>query len=93
LRANADWLKKNSNARVEIEGHCDDRGTSEYNLALGAKRAQAAREYLVTLGVAAARLSTISYGEEIPVCKEATESCWQQNRRARFVIVQGRPTS
>ncbi len=93
LRANADWLKNNSTARVEIEGHCDDRGTNEYNLALGAKRAQAAREYLATLGVAAGRLSTISYGEEIPVCKEATESCWSQNRRARFVILQGRPTS
>ena len=93
LRSNADWLKNNSSARVEIEGHCDDRGTNEYNLALGAKRAQAAREYLTTLGVAAARLSTISYGEEIPVCNEATESCWSQNRRARFVILQGRPTS
>jgi peptidoglycan-associated lipoprotein len=93
LRANADWLKNNPTARVEIEGHCDDRGTNEYNLALGAKRAQAAREYLTTLGVVAGRLSTISYGEEIPVCKEATESCWRQNRRARFVILQGRPTS
>jgi peptidoglycan-associated lipoprotein len=93
LRTNADWLKNNSTARVEIEGHCDDRGTNEYNLALGAKRAQAAREYLVTLGVAPSRLSTISYGEEIPVCKEATESCWGQNRRSRFVILQGRPTS
>jgi len=93
LRTNADWLKNNPIARVEIEGHCDDRGTNEYNLALGAKRAQAAREYLVTLGVASSRLSTISYGEEIPVCKEATESCWGQNRRSRFVILQGRPTS
>jgi peptidoglycan-associated lipoprotein len=93
LRSNAEWLKNNSNARVEIEGHCDERGTNEYNLALGAKRAQAAREYLVTLGVAAGRLSTISYGEEIPVCKEGTESCWRQNRRARFVILQGRPAS
>ena len=93
LRTNADWLKNNPTARVEIEGHCDDRGTNEYNLALGAKRAQAAREYLVTLGVASSRLSTISYGEEIPVCKEATESCWGQNRRSRFVILQGRPTS
>lgn len=93
LRANADWLKSNPTARVEIEGHTDERGTSEYNLALGAKRAQAVREYLVTLGIAGNRLSTISYGEEIPVCREATESCWQQNRRARFVILQGRPTS
>ena len=93
LRANADWLKNNSNVRVEIEGHCDERGTNEYNLALGAKRAQSAREYLATLGVAPARLSTISYGEEIPVCKEQDESCWRQNRRARFVILQDRPTS
>jgi peptidoglycan-associated lipoprotein len=93
LRGNADWLKSNPNARVEIEGHCDDRGTNEYNLALGAKRAQSAREYLTTLGVAPARLSTISYGEEIPVCKEEAESCWKQNRRARFVILQDRPTS
>jgi peptidoglycan-associated lipoprotein len=93
LRANADWLKSNPNARVEIEGHCDDRGTNEYNLALGAKRAQSAREYLASLGIAAARLSTISYGEEIPVCKEQEEGCWKQNRRARFVILQDRPTS
>ena len=93
LRANADWLKSNPNARVEIEGHCDDRGTNEYNLALGAKRAQSAREYLTSLGVAPARLSTISYGEEIPVCKEQAEGCWKQNRRARFVVLQQRPTS
>ena len=93
LRANAEWLKTNSGVRVEIEGHCDDRGTNEYNLALGAKRAQSAREYLATLGIAGERLSTISYGEEIPVCNEQTESCWRQNRRARFVILQNRPTS
>jgi peptidoglycan-associated lipoprotein len=93
LRANADWLKSNSSVRVEIEGHCDERGTNEYNLALGAKRAQAAREFLSTLGIPADRLSTISYGEEIPLCREQSESCWKQNRRARFVIVQGRPIS
>jgi peptidoglycan-associated lipoprotein len=93
LRANADWLRSNPSARVEIEGHCDERGTNEYNLALGAKRAQAAREFLTTLGIAGDRLSTISYGEEIPVCREHEESCWKQNRRARFVIVQGRSTS
>jgi peptidoglycan-associated lipoprotein len=93
LRANADWLKNNPSARVEIEGHCDERGTSEYNLALGAKRAQAAREFLSTLGIPADRLSTISYGQEIPVCREHSEDCWKQNRRARFVIVQGRSTS
>ena len=93
LKVNADWLKKNPSARIEIEGHCDERGTNEYNLALGAKRAQAAKDYLVTLGIATERLSTISYGEEIPVCKEHNESCWQQNRRARFVIIQARPAS
>ena len=93
LRANADWLRNNPSARVEIEGHCDERGTNEYNLALGAKRAQAAREFLATLGIAGDRLSTISYGEEIPVCREHDESCWKQNRRARFVILQGRTTS
>lgn len=89
LRADADWLKKNPSVRVQIEGHCDERGTSEYNLALGAKRAQAARDYLVSLGVADNRLSTISYGEEIPVCHDATESCWQKNRRDRFVRTGG----
>jgi peptidoglycan-associated lipoprotein len=93
LKSSANWLKGNGAARVEIEGHCDDRGTNEYNLALGAKRAQAAKDYLVTLGISAERLSTISYGEEIPVCKEQNESCWGQNRRARFVIVPGRPAS
>jgi peptidoglycan-associated lipoprotein len=93
LKANADWLKKNPSARIEIEGHCDERGTSEYNLALGAKRAQSAKDYLATLGIAGDRLSTISYGEEIPVCKQSTEDCWRQNRRARFVIIPSRPAS
>ena len=93
LKANADWLKANVAVRVEVEGHCDERGTSEYNLALGAKRSQAVKDYLATLGVAASRLSTISYGEELPVCKEQNEECWQKNRRARFVIVSGRPAS
>ena len=89
LRTSGDWLKKNPAARVQIEGHCDERGTSEYNLALGAKRAQAAKDYLVSLGVAEARLSIESYGEEIPVCRDATESCWKQNRRDRFVRSSG----
>ena len=93
LRANGEWLKANRAARVEIEGHCDERGTNEYNLALGAKRAQAARDYLVSLGVTPDRVSTTSYGEEIPVCKEATEACWLQNRRARSVIMQSKPAS
>lgn len=93
LRGNADWLKNNPSVRVEIEGHCDERGTNDYNLALGAKRAGAARDYLASLGIAADRLSTTSYGEEIPVCQEHSESCWRQNRRARFVIVERRATS
>jgi peptidoglycan-associated lipoprotein len=93
LKANAGWLKGNPSARIEVEGHCDERGTNEYNLALGAKRAQAAKDFLVTLGIPAERVSTISYGEEIPVCKQATEDCWRQNRRARFVIITTRPAS
>ena len=86
LRANADWLKANGSARIQIEGHCDERGAADYNMALGAKRAQAAMDYLATLGVTASRMSTISYGEEIPLCKEKTEECWAKNRRARFVL-------
>jgi len=93
LRANAQWLKKNPAARIEIEGHCDERGTTEYNLALGAKRAQAARDYLTSLGIATERISIISYGEEIPVCRFQSEDCWQKNRRDRFVTMAGRPAS
>jgi peptidoglycan-associated lipoprotein len=93
LKANGEWLKANPSTVVEIEGHCDERGTNEYNMALGAKRAQAAMDYLTTLGVAATRLSTISYGEELPVCEEHTEECWAKNRRDRFVIQPTRPTS
>jgi peptidoglycan-associated lipoprotein len=93
LKANADWLKKNPSARVQIEGHCDERGAADYNMALGAKRAQAAQDYLATLGVAANRMATVSYGEEIPVCKEHNEGCWVKNRRARFVVSGGKPTT
>jgi peptidoglycan-associated lipoprotein len=93
LKGNADWLKSNPSARIEVEGHCDERGTSEYNLALGAKRSQAAKDYLVSLGISPDRISTISYGEEIPVCTEASENCWRQNRRARFIVVPSRPAS
>ncbi len=85
LKANADWLKKNPTATVQIEGHCDERGTAEYNLALGARRAQSAKDYLVTLGIPEQRLSTISYGQELPVCTEHNEECWQKNRHDRFV--------
>jgi peptidoglycan-associated lipoprotein len=91
LKSNANWLKLNPAARVEIEGHCDERGTNEYNLALGAKRAQAAKDYLTSLGVAQGRISTTSYGEEIPVCRGHSEECWQKNRRDRFVTLSSKP--
>ncbi len=86
LDSAAAWLNKNKNVKILIEGHCDERGTNEYNLALGEKRATAARDYLTARGVAAARITTISYGEEKPVCTEHNESCWQKNRRALFVV-------
>ena len=91
LRTNAEWLKKSSALRVEIEGHCDERGTNEYNLALGAKRAQVAKDYLMSLGVEPNRISTTSYGEEIPICREQSEDCWQKNRRDRFVTATAKP--
>lgn len=87
LKRNAEWLKKKPSARVQIEGHADERGTNEYNLALGSKRAQSAKNHLVRLGIEGERLSIISYGEELPVCREATEGCWAKNRRGRFVIL------
>lgn len=93
LKANAEWLKEHSSAQVKIEGHADERGTQEYNLALGAKRARATMDYLVTLGVSAGRLSTVSYGEELPMCGEHNESCWWQNRNARFAVTGGGPVS
>lgn len=86
LKANAERLKGKATAQVEIEGHCDERGTGEYNLALGAKRAQTAKDYLVTLGVAETRINTTSYGKELPVCTEHSEECWQKNRHDRFVV-------
>lgn len=92
LKTNANWLQSNLSLQVEIEGHCDERGTNEYNLALGAKRAQNARDYLVTLGISADRLPIISYGEEAPACMEDTEECRQKNRRARFVIITELPS-
>ena len=85
LAANAEWLKENKRARTEIEGHCDERGTVEYNLALGAKRAKSVKDYLVSLGVASDRLTTISYGEELPLCRDASEQCYARNRRVHFV--------
>ncbi len=93
LKQNADWMKANPKARVEVEGHCDDIGSAEYNLALGAKRAQVAKDYLVSQGISAERLVTISYGKEAPACFEHNEECRIKNRRARFVIFTELPTS
>ena len=86
LQKNAEWLKRWGTVKATIEGHADSRGTNEYNLALGERRAGAVREYLVSLGVAADRLATVSKGEEQPFCAEENEGCWQQNRRGHFMI-------
>jgi peptidoglycan-associated lipoprotein len=86
LANDAQWLKKYSSMQILIEGHCDERGTAAYNLALGDRRANAAKEYLVSLGIDSSRIRTISYGKERPFCTESTESCWQENRRAHLVI-------
>lgn len=88
LQGNADWMKKNTTYKVQIEGHCDNRGTIEYNLALGERRANAVKAYLASLGVPAARLSVISYGKEKPVEQGDSESAYAKNRRANFVPVQ-----
>jgi peptidoglycan-associated lipoprotein len=86
LDANASWLKSNADHLVLIEGHCDERGTNEYNLALGERRAKAAMNYLVSQGVQANRITIISYGEERPVCAEHNEACWAKNRRSHFLV-------
>ena len=86
LDANASWLQTNRDVLLIIEGHCDERGTDAYNLALGERRARSVRDYLVAHGVAADRITTVSYGEERPVCREHNEACWSQNRRAAFVV-------
>src|SRR5258706_2254639 len=89
LQRQAAWLAKYQSVRVTVEGHCDERGTREYNLALGARRANAVKEYLVSLGVSSAPLDTISYGKERPVCSESSEDCWAQNRRGVTTISGG----
>lgn len=86
LAANADYLKKNKDFEVLAEGHCDERGTIEYNLALGQKRAKAVRDYYLQLGLPAQRIGTLSYGEEKPSCKEPTEDCWAKNRRSETKV-------
>jgi peptidoglycan-associated lipoprotein len=83
----ASWLLKNPQAKLSVEGHCDERGTNEYNLALGDRRAKAVRDYLIALGIGSDRIEMISYGEEKPVCSDKTEECWTKNRRAHFVVL------
>ena len=86
MGVNAEWLKKWPTVKIQIEGHCDERGSNKYNMALGDKRANAARDYLVSLGIDASRVTTISYGEERPFLEGQSESAWSQNRRAHFVV-------
>ncbi len=87
LARNAEFMLKFPEAKIQIEGHCDERGTNEYNLALGMRRATASRRYLLSLGVPPDRLSTISYGEELPIDPRHNEDAWSKNRRAHFVIL------
>ncbi len=86
LTRNAAWMNSNPDASIRIEGHCDARGTSDYNLALGDRRADATKNYLVSLGVNSSKIATVTYGEERPLCSENQMSCWSQNRRAEFLV-------
>lgn len=86
LAKNAETLKNFDFLKISVEGHCDDRGTVEYNLALGDKRAKAVYDYLTSVGVATDRLKATSYGKEVPLCQQATEECWARNRRAKFTV-------
>lgn len=86
LKENARWLQENSGARVQIEGHCDERGTNEYNMALGMRRARAAYDFVRSLGISESRMSTVSYGEELPLDPGHNEAAWARNRRAHFNI-------
>ena len=86
LQKNAEWLKRRMSTKLTVEGHADNRGTNEYNLALAERRADGVRDYLVSLGIAADRLTIVSKGEEQPFCTDDTEGCWQQNRRGHFIF-------
>ncbi len=90
LKKVSDYLIKHTAQGILIEGHCDERGTSEYNLGLGDRRAKATRDYLVSLGVPSSRIEMISYGKEKPLCTEHTEECWAKNRRSHFVVMKGK---
>lgn len=86
LQRNANWLREWPSTRIMVEGHCDERGTNEYNLSLGDERASAVRDYLVSLGIPSDRLATVSKGEEEPFCGDEHEGCWSRNRRGHFVV-------
>ena len=86
LTKDAEFLRSYGTVHITIEGHCDERGSTEYNLGLGQRRAQAAKNYLVSLGISADRIDTVSWGKERPFCTESNEECWQQNRRGHFVM-------
>jgi peptidoglycan-associated lipoprotein len=86
LQRNADWMKKWTTTQIIVEGHADSRGSAEYNLALGSRRADAVKQYMVSLGVPATRVTVISKGKEQPFCNEENEACWQQNRRGHFIV-------
>jgi len=86
LQKDADWMKRWASTQITLEGHCDSRGSAEYNLGLGSRRAAAVKDYLVNLGVSTGRVTVVSKGKEQPFCSEENESCWQQNRRGHFVI-------
>jgi peptidoglycan-associated lipoprotein len=86
LQKNADYLKKWTSTRLSVEGHCDERGTAEYNLGLGERRATAVKNYLVSLGLAGDRLAPVSKGKEQPVCGDSNEGCWSKNRRGHFIF-------
>ncbi|MBI3592295.1 MAG: peptidoglycan-associated lipoprotein Pal [Nitrospirae bacterium] len=90
LKALAAMLSKDTKTKVIIEGHCDERGTNEYNLALGDRRSNSTKSYLVSLGIPSGRIQTISYGKEKPLCTEGAEECWAKNRRAHFVLAEER---
>ena len=86
LQQNAEWLQRWTSTRIMVEGHCDDRGTNEYNLGLGERRATAVVDYLTGLGISANRIAMVSKGEEEPVCADSAEGCWSRNRRGNFII-------
>jgi peptidoglycan-associated lipoprotein len=87
VQSAASFLKQNANLRFTVEGHCDERGSEEYNLALGDRRANAVKQYLVSQGIAESRLTAVSYGEERPLCHDQTEDCYQRNRRAALTKI------